>query len=271
VAVAVTGTGVTPTGTVTLSGGGYTSSAEALVSGSYTFAIPAGSLTAGSDTLKVTYSGDANYGSTPGSAVVTVAESKFSLNSPVPVVTPSGGVAPGSTASAVVTVAAVAGYAGSVTVTCSLTTSPTGATDAPTCSGGGPSLAITLPNTTAQTLTFSVSTTAPSTTIVDELKKHRTASNRGGWIGAGSGALLSLLLFFGIPARRRSWRSMLGTLVLMVALGSLAGCGGGSSGPQTTTETDPGTSAGSYVFTVTGVGTPAVSPTVTETFTVVVN
>jgi hypothetical protein len=171
----------------------------------------------------------------------------------------------------VVTVAAVAGYAGSVTVTCSLTTSPTGATDAPTCSGGGPSLAITLPNTTAQTLTFSVSTTAPSTTIVDELKKHHTASNRGGWIGAGSGALLSLLLFLGIPARRRSWRSMLGTLVLMAALGSLAGCGGGSSGPQTTTETDPGTSAGTYVFTVTGVGTPAVSPTVTETFTVVVN
>jgi hypothetical protein len=64
---------------------------------------------------------------------------------------------------------------------------------------------------------------------------------------------------------------MLGTLVLMAALGSLAGCGGGSSGPQTTTETDPGTSAGTYVFTVTGVGTPAVSSNVTETFTVVVN
>jgi subtilase family serine protease len=277
--LAVTGTvasaasgGTAPTGTVTLTAGAYTSSAT-LSGGAYSFTVPANDLGAGTDTLYVAYGGSTTYSTGSGTAIVTVegTGATFSLNSPVPVVTPSGGVAPGSTASAVVTVAAVAGYAGSVTVTCSLTTSPTGATDAPTCSGGGPSLAITLPNTTAQTLTFSVSTTAPSTTIVDELKKHRTASNRGGWIGAGSGALLSLLLFFGIPARRRSWRSMLGTLVLMVALGSLAGCGGGSSGPQTTTETDPGTSAGSYVFTVTGVGTPAVSPTVTETFTVVVN
>jgi hypothetical protein len=255
-----------------LTAGAYTASAT-LSGGAYSFTVPANSLGAGTDTLSVAYGGSTTYSTGSGTAIVTVegTGATFSLSNPAPVVTPAGGVTPGSTASAVVNVAAVAGYAGSVTVTCSLTTSPSGATDAPTCSGGGPTLGVTLPSTTAQTLTFSVSTTAPSTTIVDELKKHRTASNRGGWIGAGSGALLSLLVFMGIPAQRRTWRSMLGTLVLMAALGSLAGCGGGSSGPQTTTETDPGTSAGSYVFTVTGVGTPAVSPAVSETFTVVVN
>ena len=274
VPVAVTGSGAAPSGTVTLSGGGYTSSAETLVSGNFTFSIPVNSLSAGSDTLTVTYSGDAIYGSTAGTAVVTVTESTFSLNSPAAVVTPTGGVAPGSAASAAVTVAPVAGYVGSVTVTCSLTTSPSGATDAPTCSGGGPSLGVTLPNTTTQTLTFTVSTTAASTTTVDELKKHHTASNRAGWIGAGSGALLSLLVFFGIPARRRNWRSMLGLIMLMAALGSLAACGsggGGSSNGGTTTVTDPGTSAGNYVFTVTGVGTPSVSSPVTVQFTVTVN
>jgi hypothetical protein len=89
-------------------------------------------------------------------------------------------------------------------------------------------------------------------------------------MGAGGGAVLAFLVFLGIPARRRSWRSMLGAMLLMAVLGSLAACGGGG-GPSTTTTIDPGTSAGSYVFTVTGVGTPAVSPAVTETFTVVVN
>jgi subtilase family serine protease len=276
--LAVTGTvasaaagGATPTGTVTLTAGSYTANAT-LSGGSYSFTIPANSLGAGTDTLDVAYSGSTTYSTASGEALITVlgTGATFSLNNPVPVVTPMGGVAPGSTASAVITVAAVNGYAGTVTVTCSLTTSPTGASDAPTCTGGGPTLAVTLPNTTTQTLTFSVSTTAPSTTTVEEFKKHHTASNRGGWIGAGSGALLSLLLFFGIPARRRSWRSMLGMLVLMAALGSLAGCGGGG-GPQTMTITDPGTTAGSYVFTVTGVGNPSVSPPVSETFTVVVN
>jgi len=257
VTATVAGTGATPTGTVTLSGGGYASGPQTLSSGSFTFTIPANSLENGTDTLTVLYFGDANYISESQTATVTVGESTFTLAATTP-------------ASIKVTVAGVASYAGTVTATCSLTTSPTGATDAPTCAGGGPTLAITLPNATTQTLTFTVSVTPPSTTIVDDLKRHHSASNRGGWIGAGSGAVLSLLVFLGIPARRRSWRSMLGVLLLMTALGSLAGCGGGG-GQQTTTVTDPGTSSGSYVFTVTGVGDPAVSPAVTSTFTVVVN
>jgi hypothetical protein len=128
-----------------------------------------------------------------------------------------------------------------------------------------------LPNTTAQTITFTVSTTAPSTTTVDELKKRNTASNHREWLGAGGGAILSLLVFLGIPARRRSWRAMLGMVMLLVALGSMAACGGGNSGGGTTTNTDPGTSTGTYTFTVTAVGNPSVSPPVSTTFMVSVN
>src|ERR1035437_7738220 len=51
VTIAVSGTSGTPTGSVLLSSGSYTSSAATLSSGSATIAIPAGSLTAGSDTL----------------------------------------------------------------------------------------------------------------------------------------------------------------------------------------------------------------------------
>jgi hypothetical protein len=93
-----------------------------------------------------------------------------------------------------------------------------------------------------------------------------------GWLGAGSGAVLALLIFFGIPARRRSWRSMLGVLIAFAALGVLSSCGGGNSGGGGGGgQNDPGTTAGAYTYTVTATPTPSVSPTVTTTFTVTVN
>jgi hypothetical protein len=74
VAVAVTGIGVTPTGTATHTASGYTSSAEALSSGSYTFTIPANSLKVGVEALTVSYSGDPSYTATTGTASVTVTQ-----------------------------------------------------------------------------------------------------------------------------------------------------------------------------------------------------
>ena len=65
--------GTTPTGTVTLSSGSYTSSAEALSSsGSYTFTVPGGSLSGGTDTLTASYTGDSTYAPASGSGIVTV-------------------------------------------------------------------------------------------------------------------------------------------------------------------------------------------------------
>ena len=145
VPVAVTGAGVTPTGTVTLSGGGYTSTAQTLVGGAYTFLIPANSLTAGTDTLSVSYSGDSNYasatGTTSGSTSPTVTASAFSLAASAPTA-----VAPGASATSTVTVNTTTGYTGTVTLACALTSSPTGATNLPSCSAG--SSAITLGGST---------------------------------------------------------------------------------------------------------------------------
>ena len=64
--------GATPTGTVILTGGGYTSAAATLASGSATINIPANSLSSGSVTLTATYSGDTTYASKTGTATVTV-------------------------------------------------------------------------------------------------------------------------------------------------------------------------------------------------------
>jgi subtilase family serine protease len=273
--------GATPTGTLILTAGSFTSPATALsASGGYSITIPANSLGAGTDIINAAYSGDPTYDTGSGQAQETVEGNgvTISLTTPAIAVTPAGGVAPGATATAAVTVSAVAGFAGTVTVTCSevASSSPANsATDAPNCTGGGPTLTVTLPNSAAQVLNFSVTTTLPSTTTVVAVKQKAKASaeKHSLWTTAG-GAVLALLVFLGIPARRRGWRQMLGALLVMVALGALAGlggCGGSGSGTTTTIETDPGTSAGTYTFNVQAVTTPSVTPTVSATFTVTVN
>jgi hypothetical protein len=91
------------------------------------------------------------------------------------------------------------------------------------------------------------------------------------WLGGGSGAVLALLVFLGIPARRRSWRNLIGLLALFAALGSMSACGGGSNNTTTTPPKDPGTASGAYVFTVTATGNPAVAPVPTATVNLTVN
>ena len=72
----------TPTGSVKLTGGGYTSVAATLASGIATINIPAGSLAPGSDTLTASYTPDSNSSSTYNAAkgtssAVTVTQAKI--------------------------------------------------------------------------------------------------------------------------------------------------------------------------------------------------
>jgi hypothetical protein len=266
VTVTVSGSSATPTGDVTLSASanGY-SSAQTLSSGTTTFAIPATTFTAaGTVTLTAAYSGDGNYASTSNTTTVTVTGSStpppptatFALGS----ITSPAAIAAGATASATATVSSSTGYAGTVSLSCALTNSPSGAVNLPSCSPSG-TIALSAAATSG-TATLSVTTTA-STTESSSL----TPAKGKGLLGAGGGALLAFLVFLGIPARRRSWRAMLGLVMLIAALGSLSACGGGTS----TTSTVPGTTAGTYTFTVTATGSPTISSTQTQTFTVTVN
>ena len=76
VAVAVSGNGATPSGTVALSSGSYASFAASLSSGSAQVTVPAGLLAAGSDTLTASYTPDGassgTYKSASGAASVAV-------------------------------------------------------------------------------------------------------------------------------------------------------------------------------------------------------
>jgi hypothetical protein len=104
-------------------------------------------------------------------------------------------------------------------------------------------------NTVGATLT--ITTTAPQQSTCSAANQRPRPIP---WYATG-GAVLACLLMFGVPARRRSWRSMLGLLALLVALTSgVLACGGGGGGGSTCTPgpVTPGTTTGAYTFTVTG-------------------
>ena len=255
--------GATPTGTVTLSGGGYTSSAETLAAGAYTFAIPANSLSAGSDTLSVAYSGDSNYSPATGTASVTVTGSTSTAGTFTISAAATTAVAPGTSGSSTVTVTATGSYVGTASLACALTTSPSGAVDEPSCSISPTTVALSA-TTTSGTVTATITTTAATTA---QLMLHRPRPNRGTWLGAGS-AVLAFVVLLGIPARRRGWKQMLCAFAALAALSALSACGDFWEAPSGNSAA--GTTAGTYTFTVTGTGSPAVTA-VTTTFTLTVN
>jgi hypothetical protein len=176
--------------------------------------------------------------------------------------TPTAIATPGGSTTSTISVTAVGGYTGSVTLACTLTTYPSGASFLPVCSI--PPTAVAMGGSAIATVNTTAATAALSTPKLPGR----------GYFGASGGTLLALLIFFGIPARRRSWRSMLGMLMLLAALGGMTACGsggstgGGGGGGSTGT---PGTTVGLYIFTVTGTGNPAVATSPTTTFSVTVN
>jgi hypothetical protein len=254
--------GVTPSGTVTLSSGSYTSAPANLSPAGATFTIPANSLVNGSNVLTVAYSGDSYYAPATGTATETVTAPQGITISGTTVT-----LAPGATTgnTSTVTVSPTLGFTGSVALTAALTSSPAGAQYLPTLSFGSTTPAA-VTGSTAGTATLTVSTIAPITAAA--LTPKRPGSE---WYAAGSAAL-AFLLFVGNMRRRTSWRTLTGMLVLlgMVVSGVLAcgnggsGSGGGGGGGGFTGIA--GTTPGSYTVTVTGTsGTITATGTVTVT------
>jgi hypothetical protein len=169
-------------------------------------------------------------------------------------VTVAPGVTTGNTST--ITVTPGGGFTGSVTLTAALTSSPAGAVNPPTFSFGSTS-PVSITNATAGTATLTISTTAATSGALFYPQPH------GAPWHATSGATLACFLLFCIPARRRSWQSMLGMMALLVTLaGGMLACGGGGGGGG---GGNPGTTAGSYTVTVTGTSG---ATTATGTFTV---
>jgi hypothetical protein len=188
-----------------------------------------------------------------------VAVATFTINLPAPAFTIGGTavtVAPGAVTgnASTNTVTPSGGFTGNVVLTAAITASPTGAQDMPILSFGS-TTPVSITSASAGTATLTVYTIAPTTAVLSYPARPGTP-----WYAA-SGATLACILLIGIPARRRSWRTMLGMLVLLVVLaGGVLACGGSGSGGGASY---PGTTPGTYTITVTGT-----SGTITATNTI---
>ena len=250
----------TPTGTVTLTSGGYASAATTLSNGSATITIPAGSLAVGTDTLTASYSGDTNYSSATGTNSITVVP--FSVGGTAVSVSP--GATTGNTST--ITVTPIGGFTGSVALTATVTSSPSGAQDPPTLSFGSTSPVI-INSAAAGTATLTITTTAASSTALAYPSGPGAGWSNAG--GVGSTFILGIFfLFLGIATQGRNWRTRLGLLLLPVILtAAFLACGGGSSGGGGGGGTgNPGTTPGTYTVTVSATsGIATATSTITLT------
>jgi Pro-kumamolisin, activation domain/Bacterial Ig-like domain (group 3) len=218
--------------------------------------------TAGSYTVTLNASGTGNVTAPPATLPVTVNAAGFSGTFTIAAtdVSAAPGATSGNTSAITVTPSPGATGTGTLNLSCALTGSPTGANAPPTCSLSAATLSLN--GATPLTATATIASTANTS---GALAFPQTNRNHHWYIAAG-GAALACVLFFGIPARRRGWKSMLGLLFFLVTMTGV-GCGGGGGNNNPT----GGTTAGSYTFTITGAtGTGNPSTTVTQTFTVTI-
>jgi len=253
----------TPTGTVMLTGGGYTSPSIALTSGNATISIAAGALSMGTDQLTIVYSPDSAsstlYNTAAGTTTVNVSIALVGFTMSAPAFSVTAGATTNN--SFLITVAPTNGFTGNVTLAASITSSPSGAVNIPTLSFGSSAM-VSITSANPATATLTVTTTASQQgpcTAGNELPRSFGRYARGGGV-------LAFALLLGIRPRRRRVRDALGMLALLVALaGGVVACGGSKAAICTPT-TIAGTTAGTYTITVTGSSaTATASRTITLT------
>lgn len=232
---------VTISGTTAANAGLTVSTSSSTTSGAYT----------------VTVSGkDANSATISASTVVALV-----VANPAIALSTSGNisVAPGATTgnTAQIAVTPSGGFTGNVNLTCAVSTAITNPNDPPTCVVPA---SINISGAAAST-TLTVNTTAAGNAA---LRKPLDTFFLSG------GATLAMVLFFGIPARRRAWRALF-SIVAILLVGVAVGCGGGSGGNGGGGGgSNLGTTAGTYTVTVTGTDAATGKITATTTVTVTV-
>jgi uncharacterized repeat protein (TIGR03803 family) len=170
-------------------------------------------------------------------------------------------VSPGATSgnTSTITVTPGGGFTGSVTLTAAITSSPSGAQDPPPLSFGSTS-PVSITGTSAVTATLTISTTAPTTGALAYPARPGVR-----WYAGGTTLAFGLFCGIGICVPgRRSWRTRIGSLLLLVMLaGGLLSCSSSSGNIGTG---NPGTTPGAYTITVTGTsGSTTATGTVTLT------
>jgi hypothetical protein len=143
--------------------------------------------------------------------------------------------APGQPATSQIVLESIAGFTGTVNLTCK----PASASAEITCSISPASVPV---GVNGATTTMTISTTAP------HVLPGASASARPqglGWLAAGSSVLFAGIIGLGVPSRRRRYMAGFGLMMLVVFAAGM-GCGGSSG-----SSSKAGTAAGTYSITVT--------------------
>ena len=231
--VAVSGTGSTPTGTVSLFSNGIALGSPATLSGgtgTVTIANDpntgylAAPLALGKNIITAQYSGDATFAGSAKELTITILDEgnlpDFALQSNINygILSPSA-----TSASFTLQMTSINNFAAQGYTLTFTSTLPAGIT----CSFGNKTQKF---STSANTLTNTVTCAGAAGYTVASAAPVQKPSNRF-WIASGSAAFACVFLL-GIPARRKGWQSMLGAVLFVVlALGASAGltaCGGNS-------------------------------------------
>ena len=203
--------GSLPNSTVAISSNGL-ASYNNYVNQNQSFSVASHGLTA-------TYSGDPSYsGSNSGSAyafkviqgqtqvVLTASQSGTTVTLQAQINTDSIGLAPTGT---------MTFKNGSTTLGTVMTSSATGF--------------VTNANGQGSTVAALYQLQIPSSQITTAVKTARLDHSFSSWTLSGGAAAMACVLFLAIPARRRSWRALLGLIVFACMMSSVIACGGGSS------------------------------------------
>jgi subtilase family serine protease len=243
---AVATSAATPTGTVQLLVDNVVNgSPVALASGSATLTLATTALTAGAHTVSVSYSGDTTFAGSKGNATVDItsaASPDFSITGTPTTVT----IKAGGSGAATYTLASLNGFAGSVTMSATASSSLN-------ASGSFSVSPVTVTTTTAGTTVFSLNA---YTTNGTALPAGRLAQNRKPtWMVATGGMAFASMLLILVPGRKRRRLSRSASifcmLMLSVAAIGMSGCSG-SSGLASVTSSTTNTTPGTYVITITG-------------------
>ncbi len=242
--VSTTSIGITPTGAV------HFLNTNVPMSGTVTYTSVNGSasgyasltatlITSFTSTALITaqYNPDLNYLGSSTSSVTTVTVSigapDFGL-----VATPNSFIitSPGQEGSTQVGLTPINNFSGTVSLTCAVPSTMTGAS----CVLVSPTI-----TPTNSTTTLTVLTAAPSTAL--------GLFNRPRWLTPIGGAILAAFFLLFIPTKRRRLKLAFGSLFLVLLAAAMVACGGSTS--TITNPAIPGTPPGSYTITVTGTTT----------------
>jgi hypothetical protein len=232
--------GVSPTGTVAF----YNGSAQ-VGSGTVTYAGASASATAYASltaTLTTSFtanasitaaytSADQNYSSSTTTAPLAISISGGKPDFSLTAIPSSFTItSPGASGSTAISASAIAGFTGTISLACSLSSAMTYSSCSMTPTSFSP----------GGTATLTVNTTAASSA-----PPHRT--NPPTWLLPGAGLMLASTLLLLLSGKRRRAKLAFSLLVFALLAAALGSCGGGSSSVQTIS----GTPTGTYTATVT--------------------